>query len=455
MFDSEPQVELALMRNAEATEGGRVWRLAASSLGVPSKLEAGVAPTLTLPPQIVEGLGAALAKEPETRPLWLRFAKPHCYLGVQPWERELGYTLARPVLRLPDLLERSRENHEVLEVAVVFDPGPNISVEKAVAEIKSVAASLAQSSPRLQTRVNLFPSAPWIEQLRTVPFPRQIQLHDPNAAPTVAEAKERKAGPWSLWIADSLGNRSLDAIHFVSRAEATDTGPALLISSSPSTNEQTPVLFAADAEEIGALMTRTGAWAALFSPPPDEAGGAAMALTADALAHARPVSALFHPMLTPDHALAFQKACAFLFSPRPINAPRLIDGFVYCQPAIVADYADFYVSPVLAATQSNAALIEKAAPWRDWLRAKITPYIPYVKDFELKQAPNWATAVQRHVETVALEELRRTSPDVLLSSSDSVRAQLDHATRGENGAVEETLEEIQKVVRDYMQNSKE
>jgi hypothetical protein len=476
-WERDPQVELAVTRGAEvADSGGRRWRVQAASLGIPTSLDLDSVPTLNLPLQVVEGLRANLANEARTLPLWLRFAKPHGYLGLLPWERVLTEVLARPVLRLPDLLERPLENRDVLEVAVCFDAGPETSQEKAGEQIKRLVDTILRVSPRSQTRVNLFARIGWIERLRAMRLDSRIRLHDPSKAPTCSEAIKRafarrvegtSAGeqqptfaggrlesPWSIWIAQTLETRSLDAIHFVCCSDMTDSGPVLMMSSSPSPNEKVRTLTYTDALELAALMTRTGAWAALFSSPPDHTSATTLALTADALAHTRPASVVCQPLLTSEHATALGAAYAFLFSPRPSSAPSLRDGFIYCQPTSVAAYANLQIPPVLGATELNATVIEKGASLWDRARAYVTRYIPVVPSFELKQPPSWATAVQRYIEMLSLEELRRRSPDVLLSTPESARAQVDPSPRQEKtGEAEETLAEIQKVIRDYLKKS--
>src|SRR5258708_9444037 len=74
-------------------------------------------------------------------------------------------------------------------------------------------------------------------------------------------------------------------------------------------------------------------------------------------------------------------------------------AFCTASPPFAAALADLAISPVLAATQVNAALIEKGSPVWDRVKAIVTPYIPAVENFELKQPPNWAMAAQRHLES--------------------------------------------------------
>jgi hypothetical protein len=85
-WEADPQVELVLFRGTEVTNNSRpMWRVPVSSIGVPASLEPNTERSLVLPEQVVEELQASLQNEPKTLPLWLRFAKPHGYLGVLPW----------------------------------------------------------------------------------------------------------------------------------------------------------------------------------------------------------------------------------------------------------------------------------------------------------------------------------------------------------------------------------
>jgi hypothetical protein len=444
-WEGDPHVEFALMRGGEAADkSGRIWRIQAQSLSVPASLRPNTQPELHLPQQLVEGLRTQLERDPKTLPLWIRFAKPHGYLGVLPWENALTEVLARPVLRLPDLLEPLPHAYrESLEVALCFDPSPETPQEKATEQITNLVDTIVRASPRSQTHIHVFTTAAWLKRLHVLTLDNRLRIHDPSTALTSRELVRRKlkaeeqalpekrserAGPWTLWISESLEGRSLDAVHIICRADIAYYGPALVISSSPSPNEPVQTLSYVGAVEAAAALTRIGAWAALFSPSSDSPSGVALALFADALAHLQPISALYHPLLTPMHLSAIQLAYAFLFSPHPSCPPTLRDGFLYCQPTSVAAYAH-----LLDVAQPSAAALENINP---------------------KQLPNWAGALQRHIEAVALEDLRRRSPDVMLASPESARSQLPPNTPlAGSKNVDKVFDDIRKIMNDYLRNS--
>jgi hypothetical protein len=356
----------------------------------------------------------------------------------------LAEALGRPVLRLPDLLKPRRENSDELEFAICFDAGPKTTRDQAYEQIKHLINAIFRSSPRAHTHINLFTTAGWLEMLWGMKPDTRIRIHDPAKAPTCAEVnkmvieaqvKGRSPGqgffvsPWSIWISHAMEGRSLDALHFICPGDNADAGPALRMSASPSPKEKVRTLSYMDATEVAALLIQTGAWAALFSPPPDDRPEATLALAADALAHAQPALVLYHPLMSSEQALVLCRAYAFLFSPDPTVAPLLRDGFLYCQPTSVAAYANLEIPSVCDSPQFNAPMIEKGA--------------------------NWLPGVKRQFEAVCLDQLRRRSPDVLLATPESARAQLEVADQAtKNGEKEKTLVEIRKVVSNYLQQSR-
>ena len=99
--------------------------------------------------------------------------------------------------------------------------------------------------------------------------------------------------------------------------------------------------------------------------------------------------------------------------------------------------------------EKDASIFDSTSIW-DRARAYVTPYIPGIENYEIEQAPSWATALQRQSEFLALERLRRNGDDVLLSSAKSASDQVGHAAT--SIASDSTLDEIHKVIGDYLRN---
>jgi len=452
--------------------GRRTWRLPFSALGAPTTLTPETEPHLDLSLQVTEGLRASLTaiNLAVDQPLWLDLKRPYGYLGILPWERVLGQALGRPILRLPDLLQPARENADVLDAAILFDPPPETPVDKAIEQVIGLATCILQSSSRLQTTVHifpnaewhrrLFPNAEWHRRLRRASRPAGIRLHDPAQAETsnVVLSHRRSGLPptrmssWTNWMARAAQGRSLDAVHFVSDAKLTDGCAGLLLSSSPSPDERIVTAVLADVDELGALLTRTGASTAMFSPPADSSSGIFTAFVADALSHSRPGPVLYHSFATADDAAGFKAACQLLFSESAMRAPSLERGFLYCYPAAVADQTA--PQPLNHIAALGPDLLKHRAPLAERLLTTVTKVLPGVPTHMIKNAPNWVGAAQRFVERATFDQVRRAAPDVLLSSTPAERREAAPAQEpADLRATQEALADIQNAVKSYLQKS--
>ena len=433
----------------------RTWRLALAEIGISEQLSPGPmqeTSLLSLPLQLQEGLkaGLALMKPAADIPLWLDLVRPYGFLGMLQWERALCELLHRPVLRLPDFLVRPRENTDVLESAIVFDPPPSSSPEIVTAQLKMIVGELLAGSPRAQTRIRIFPCAAWQNTLANFFTDKRVTVYDADknreALGNTVSDKPREfaaASPWFDWICAELKGRSLDAVHFVCRARATESTAVLLLGSSPFSPQTVAAIEIAD---IGGALIRLGAWAAIFSPPAGEPESATMAFVADTFAQSKPGSVLFHPA-APDSSEDLRDSFRFLFSGVPAHPPKLIKGFLYCQPESVAAHAGFNAKAASSVLPSELPALAKQASWMDRVRAKAGVYIPAV-GVDLKPPPDWASAAQRYVESAALNQLRRVSTDVLFTKSAAALDQVKSAAQSET--VQKTLSDIQKIVGSYM-----
>lgn len=420
-------------------------------------------PTLDLPEQVCAGLKVFLARanvDPDY-PLWLDLKRPYGFLGAAPWDDFLSSTLDRPVLRLPDMLQPPRENTDVLEAAILFDPDPDMNTDKAIGQVVACANRIHAASNRLQTRVNVFAAGLWADSLQTAPFAGAVTVHKHEDAtqagvnPTRgAHAPElRRTTPWTDWMSDAMKGRSLDALFFICRAVATDCGTSLLLSSQPFAQHRRVALLDADVEEISAMLTRLGSWAALFAAPVDEPSPGAVAVMADALARARPGPVLYQSPAADRDPDRLAAAMRVLFSSAAAKAPMGFGGFLYCYPAVLK--GRLAVPPILKSFLASSSFIAERAPWVERALMQATSAIPGLAARQLSQVPDWASAAQRYFETVALEQLRRAGSDVLLSAKTrwSAPETTDDAKAADSQVVRETLSNLQKIIGDYAKSA--
>lgn len=421
-------------------------------------------PELVVPQSLIEDLRYHLAniEDASSRVFWLKLVRPYGLLGSIPWERALDNCLDRPLLRLPDFPERPSERADILEIALLVDPAPETSQQDIIRRVRVVTESTLGGSSRATTRIHIFTRNDWFPTLRILATDPRITVHNPNSEqPSLAEisatqlsdALPLRSAAWSNWIVSTLAGRGLDAVHLICRTQWTDSGADLLLSSSPSQDEKKRVLQAVDLEELNLLLNRAGAWAITFVPE-TQAQQRSTAYIADAFAQRRPGAVLFHPLENAEQTAAFSAACRVLFSPQYLQVPRLGDGFLYCHPRFIHTAPANVGTELFNVLTDNARLLELRAPLTARLRTTLTSILPGVKTAETPAPPNWLAAMQRYLESAVFEEVRRSAADVLLSGSGQDRCPVSPETSAQNRQTRATLEDIQNVVRGYLESHK-
>jgi hypothetical protein len=394
-------------------------------------------------------------------PLWLKLARPYGMLGTAPWERAMGQAMQRPVLRLPDFPERPAQRPDVLESAVLVDPGPDAPWRETVERVRALVRSILRGSGRSGTRVHVFCSAVWFPLLKQARVDARVQIHAPIATPTSVESLRSqraqnlpilRSAPWSNWIADVMAARGVDAVFLLCRAQRSDTGAEIILSCSPSAREKDSAVNAIDEEEICLLLNRAGAWS-LTLLPETAAQPQALAFVADSLAHRWPGVTLFHTLAGANGQASLRAAFKLLFSKKPVRAPMIGDGFLYCQPGFVRGAQ----APVTLAASSvlaeGARLLARRAPLAERLWSKISHALPGVAEADQSVPPNWVGSAQRFLESAMFDEVRKAAPDVLLAEPAPEKG--DAAAIAPDPAAADTLREIENVVDDYLRTHKE
>jgi hypothetical protein len=444
----------------------RTWRLFSRDLGLDQAGRIANSPQPALPEQVQEGLRANLQVMDSSGdlPLWLNLIRPYGNLGTLPWEAMLGGTLERPVLRLPDFLERPRESADVLECAVIFDPPKQPDQAEAVAQLRLIVEQTLAASSRTQTRVNVFAGTTWHSQITGISSDRRVKVHPPDDAlrlvqelrsqsgrPALAESEMLSARRfWLDWISAAVQGRSLDVVHFVGAALVTAARTGLTVANVMPGGEDFVAISLVDISDIGMTLTALGAWGAIFTASAGARDPRAMAFVADAVARSRPGTVLYHraDSARPDE---LRQALAFLFSAAPSQPPRLVDGFLYTQPANVAAHAHFHGEFALDSLIRNSQLVGTSSGFAKRALAKVAAYVPLVSGPELQQAPNWASAMQRYIESASLDQLRLNSNDVLLTKGGPATEQPMSRERTET--VKHTLADIQAAAANYLRKS--
>jgi hypothetical protein len=418
----------------------QAWWLDSSMLGLPTRLYSQWPPTRSLPAQMIHELCIAIddLELAHGLPLWLHLVKPYGFLGALDWEAALVPQLGRPLLRLPDFLERPRENRDVLDVALVCSEPVSEPRLNPPQVLQDVVAAVLSGSRRPRTTVHIFPDESYFDSLRqTFAAEPRIAVHDPQGAQMHGvmprgsvrcdEACELQS-PWLKWMRDSMKGHSLDAVHFVCHGFVADQRPALALAESPLSNRDRRDARYVGVGELAAFLTQVGAWSAVFSSPPGNYSEAGLRLLADTLAQTRPGPVLYHTLGAPGPDPVLQGMYGFLYAPTASPVPAQEGLFAYCQPALIDTLASpDRAAPASAALAANSSLFESVLPpeemSRDPLAGTLLP----------GDAPSWVSAAQRYVEQQSLQLQRDVRDD-------------DDATSRVSNEVELTLAKLQSIV---------
>lgn len=383
-------------------------------------------PRLRIPRELTTDLlyRLSLNKVPAGKPLWLKLARPYGVLGTAPWEKDLGAGLERPILRLPDYPERPVERSDVLESALIVDAEPDADIADVARRAKALVQAVLKGSSRTATRIHVFAASRCYGQLTDLTRDPRVVVHNPKSAKTSIEAfKEQKkenspslrSAAWVDWVVQSVGPRSLDAVHVIARAHWTESGAFIVSSASPSPEEKESALAAIDLDEFGLLVNRVGAWAVTFVPP-SPACARDIAFVADHFAHLRPGAVLFNPGNDAEDLASLEAACKLLFSGKPSQAPALGNGFLHCHPGFVKGEQQPNTELLLNLLADHARLLAQRAPWGERIGSAIVNLLPGTRRVELSAPPAWVGAMQRFLESAVLAEVRRSGTDVFLSN---------------------------------------
>lgn len=416
--------------------------------------------TLCLPPTLEEDLRYRLQSLENGTPnlLWLDLCRPYGILGALDWEKQIGTALGRPLLRLPDSPISPTQRPYVLECAVIVDACAPVDPTALLSMIETICLGIIEQSSRELTHVHVFAAAPAFECLRILGNNPKITLHEPSLAPTRDEAVKQDLSipgmpmasiAWVNWIIQGLNGSTLDVVYLVGRSRWNESGAELVLSSSPSSRDMQVYNHTLELDELNLQLNRAGSWATVFVPSAPE-HAQAMANVADTFAQRQTGAVMYHRLNDRD---GYRQACKLLFDQQSYEVPKLEDGFVYCHPDFTREDKSKRAAWSFDALVTNTALIERASLPSLATRASLAVDTSKASAIP-EQAPGWAIAYQRFLESTALEELRRLSTDVLASHDTLSRSALaKHSAAGvDTTTLQRTLSEISSVVASYIKH---
>jgi hypothetical protein len=296
-----------------------------------------------LPDEVLQGPLSDLVGDQGA--VWLEMPAPCGHLRLVPWEALLTEALSRPVLRLPYFSLLPQASREPLEVAVcASSPRAKTGFDATGMLIRYVdAVGRAVHQRRM---VHIFADVdqyyPLIQEWQGQ---SDIVVHDPHAAEQF-ELPERTPeigtganvrNPWLLWMLDELGDRALDAVHFICHGYfAVDRG-AIALASSPLVNTDATYSRFIGAAELGSFLITTGAWSIGLTGPEHNYAPLGLREVADSLAQTRPLHVVAHEAGEDPQLDEIEAAYGLMFATDPRPPPLLRASALWVHPKLVVE----------------------------------------------------------------------------------------------------------------------
>lgn len=244
------------------------------------------------------------------KPLWLELNPPGCSLTLAPWERLLQPRLGMALPRLSffqsgGAVPRGDWLDVVLcasaPVAKGTMPLPELvgrytgGILDAIPGDVTIHVFTDQDSYR-ELKQNL---ANQVDNGRM----RGVRLYNPATAADYEPAKRSRElsdeprkvlNPWLAWMADSLGGRAVDAIHFLCHGLIYIDQGALALAESPCINEDRKLARFVGVRQLNAFLDQTGAYMLGLTSPPNNFSVLGLRVLCEEVARSRPGVALLH-----------------------------------------------------------------------------------------------------------------------------------------------------------------
>ena len=320
--------------------------------------------------------------------LWMHFKHPYGILGAVPWEHDLQPAIGIPLLRIPDAFPEQDRSSSTLDLALVATApapeGPSLAAQMGAQVARAISAGIGERL-RLHVFADLEARDFLRRELSALPV-KDVVVHDFRESRTTDGYTGELRNGWLRWVRQSMGGRTLDAVHFVVHGNALGQDGAILTPLEPDSPDRAwPV--SVQSGELKAFLTQVGALTVGFSRPPDNYSDFGLRRLVDDLGAVRAGPVLLHdPTLDQDFAM-LRECYAFLTAAAPGFPPASPSLMLMAQPKQV------YVpeSPALPTSTGDDLPAPAGA----------------VKEhFEREETPMWLSAAERYLEQQQGELIR-------------------------------------------------
>jgi hypothetical protein len=363
-----------------------------------------------LPPEVIRRLATALSGHPSDDPVWLQIDRSAGFLAVVPWERLLAPFMPWPLLRIPNFLVDPAFLEGRLRLAICAS-APAAKEFYPVADFTISLIERIQEAVVQGTDIYVFSDRDAGYSLQSR-FPagaksslHRVILHEPERAARFGTGEseitesERLRSPWLRWMETELGDRGIDAVHFICPGYFDSERGSLALARSPLQNRDEAWSHFVGGRELGAFLDHLGAGAVAFGSPYENIWSLGLRLLADEMAWTRPGPVLLYE--AQDHVDAVGQAYRFLFSENYGPPPERGGLLLYCHPRRLERYAKtpFFTSPTLSTG-------DLGHEWMEATRVRVAAKAPRVPTRGLAEEPaepRWARANRLMIEQSLLD----------------------------------------------------
>jgi hypothetical protein len=355
-----------------------------------------------LPRQAIQRLADALSGRDSDDTVWLQIDRSAGFLAVVPWERLLAPVMPGSLLRIPNFLVDPAFTEGRLELAVCAS-APAVKEFYPVADFTISLIERIQQAVAQGTDIHVFADRAACPSLQ-IRFPaateallHRVTVYDPDrAAPFGTDESEisefeRLRSPWLRWMEAELGDRGIDAVHFICPGFFDSEHGSLALARSPLENIDEAWSHFVGGRELGTFLDDLGAGAVAFGAPYEDIWALGLRLLADEMAWTRPGPIILYE--AQGHIDAVGQAYRFLFSERYGPPPGRGELLLYCHPRRLERYAEdaevpFFASPTLSTG-------DLGHEWMEATRERVAAKAPRLQTRGLAAAPTeprWARA---------------------------------------------------------------
>jgi hypothetical protein len=306
-------------------------------------------PEFHISDEVIKTLRAELkARDVLDEPLWLELNPPGCSLTLAPWERLLQPGLGVSLPRLSffesgGAIPRSDWLDVVLCASAPVAKGAMPLPEL----VGDFTARILDACPA-STTIHIFTDQDSYRRLARR-LPNQVggtgepgvRLYDPATAADYEPAERSRelrdeprkvVNPWLVWMADSLGGRPIDAVHFICHGLTYLDQGTLALAEAPCLNEDKRFARFVGVRQLNAFLDRLGVYTLSLTSPPHNFSVLGLRMLSEQVARINPGVSILHDYRLDEEFSGLGAIYRVLYAAADAEPPRSPAVSFYCTP---------------------------------------------------------------------------------------------------------------------------